>query len=103
MLGVIVWGSIVIINLVILLVLQLIRKSRVVPTMDVFLAALISDVLVHFLVALTSNFGEMIMWTIISFPIVAVVSLFTCFLAKKVYDYWRARQDVLGSKDTRNT
>lgn len=87
--GVIVWGSVVVINLVVLLILQFARKSRYVPVKDIFLAALISDVIVHLIVAFISNIGEMIMWAMISFPLVGVVSLLVCLLAK--YGYERVR------------
>ena len=100
--GIIVWAGVGIINLSVLFAIQIIRKSSAVPPVDLLLAALISDLLSHLIIACTSNFGEMIMWAMISFPLVGAFGLLVCLLGKLAYDRCGTRHDVGGSKDNEN-
>lgn len=98
--GIIVWCSVVVINIGVLLVLQFARKSRRVPVKDIFIAALISDIIVHLLIAVTSDIGKMIMWGMLTFPIVGIPSILVCFFTKQVYDRTRRNQvhrDIKGA------
>jgi len=92
MMGILVWGGVVVLNLAVLLTFQHFRKSQIVPIRDILFTVLISDVVIHLVVAATAGFGEMVMWLIISFPIVAAPSLVVCFAGKAVYDHRRKRR-----------
>lgn len=101
--GIIAWGSVVLINLSLLFVFQLWKKSRKVRILNIVIIILISDILTHVLIAFTSSYSEMMMWIMISFPSVAIVSFCICLIGRIFFELWAKRYPFFKNGIDRNS
>ena len=84
--GVLLWGGVVITNVVVLDFIQSRRKAQTVDGLVILVSAGISTVVVHILLGLVAGFAKVMMWLLISFIWVGLVSFVVCLLAGWAYD-----------------
>lgn len=87
MLGIIVWGSIILINVIIFLIICRPRNWADVKLLKILLAAFISDILVH-IILVAKEYEckeEYLMWLPISFPIVLAMGALSIIVVKTLY------------------
>ena len=84
--------SLIIFNLSLLFLLQRFKKSKTVSIADLFITAIVCDIIFHIVICFQSSYGAMIMWSLISFPVAGAICLFICFIGKILYDKWLVKK-----------
>ena len=72
--GLIVWGSVIIINIIVFSIVSRPNKWAEVKMSKITLSALISTSIIHIIIMILESPGEVVMWIIISFPLMGVIS-----------------------------
>jgi hypothetical protein len=58
----------------------------------IILSAITADFLIHIFIAIENGYSEMMMWSSISFPLVALLFIFVNLIVKVVYVWVQDRQ-----------
>jgi hypothetical protein len=58
----------------------------------IILSAIIADFFIHIFIAIENGYSEMMMWSSISFPLVALLLIFVNLIVKIVYVWVQDRQ-----------
>lgn len=101
--GILACGSVVFINLSFLFGFKFMRKNRKVSIIAMFLIILIGDIIIHILIAITSSYSEMMMWIMISFPVVAFASFLICLLGSIFIEFWDKKHPYFKNGMERNS
>ena len=72
--GIIAWVSVIIINIIVFSIISRPKKWSDEKMSKIILSALVSTTIIHAIIMMIESPGEVIMWIIISFPFIGVIS-----------------------------